>query len=221
MLADIRLFQLVSSTLPVGGFTYSQGLEWAVEAKWVHDKDSLYAWLGDLLTHSVASLELPVLIRLMTARREEDEVAFAHWCQVLCASRETLELRKEERQRGAALARLLPNLGIEVPDTLQASVASTQLAGLALAAHVWQIETQGMCAGYVWSWMENAVMAGVKLVPLGQTHGQQILVELGAAIPQAIETGMALGDHQVSSATPALAIASSQHEQQYTRLFRS
>ena len=221
MLADVRLFQLISPTLPVGGFTYSQGLEWAVEEGWVHDKSSLLSWLEDMLQHSIATLELPVLIRLIKAAREADELAFNHWSRYLIASRETMELRKEERQRGAAFSRLLPNLGIDIPANLAHAAQNTQLAGFALAAQSWDIDTQSMCMGYTWSWLENTVMAGVKLVPLGQTHGQQILMALGAGIPQSIALAMQVNDHQVTSATPALAIASSRHETQYTRLFRS
>jgi len=170
MLADIRLYQLISPTLPVGGFTYSQGLEWAVEAQWVHDKATLKQWLQGLLAQSIGTLELPILLRLQQALT---------------------------------------------------SVAGTQLAGMALAAHCWEIAAEKTCAGYTWSWLENIVMAGVKLIPLGQTHGQQILLELGSDIPQALAAAQHLPDDEIGSSTPALAIASSRHESQYTRLFRS
>jgi urease accessory protein len=221
MLADIRLYQLISPTLPVGGFTYSQGLEWAVEAQWVHDKATLKQWLQGLLAQSIGTLELPILLRLQQALTQGDEVAFTSWCNYLLASRETAELRKEEQQRGAALARLLPNLDITIPVNLSRSVAGTQLAGMALAAHCWEIAAEKTCAGYTWSWLENIVMAGVKLIPLGQTHGQQILLELGSDIPQALAAAQHLPDDEIGSSTPALAIASSRHESQYTRLFRS
>jgi urease accessory protein len=221
MLADIRLYQLISPTLPVGGFTYSQGLEWAVEAQWVHDKYSLERWLEGLLAHSMATLELPILLRLQQALKDFDELTFERWSRYLLASRETLELRNEEKQRGAALSKLLPNLNIEIPPALQAAIASTQLAGIALAATAWNIEPQTVCGGYTFSWLENIVMAGVKLIPLGQTHGQQILLNLATRIPAAVDTALNTVDANVSSATPALAIASAQHETQYTRLFRS
>ncbi|MCK5885349.1 MAG: urease accessory protein UreF, partial [Alcanivorax sp.] len=89
MLADLRLYQLISPTLPVGSFTYSQGLEWAVEAQWVHDKQSLNNWLDGLLGHSVATLELPILLRLQQALKESDQLSFVRWCNLLLASRET------------------------------------------------------------------------------------------------------------------------------------
>ena len=220
-LSELRLFQLISPSLPVGGFTYSQGLEWAIEARWVTDKPSLQDWLQSILAASVATLELPVLIRLLKAFNSADEASVVHWTEWLIACRETMELRKEERQRGAALARLLPSLGIQIPSHLAAAVSSCQLTGIALAANQWGIESQQLCRGYSWSWLENNVVAGVKLIPLGQTHGQQIMLELAETIPAAVTQAMGTDDADIRSSTPAMAIASSRHETQYTRLFRS
>ena len=221
MLADLRLFQLVSPTLPIGGFTYSQGLEWAVEAKWVRDEADLAQWLQGMLEFGVAALELPVLLRLQRAFQAGEAGIARHWCQFLIASRETEELRREERQRGAALARLLPALEVVTPAGMEDIVAASQLAGIALASGQWGIDPAKSCAGYCWSWMENAVTAGVKLIPLGQTQGQKILFRLGSQVPAAVARSLWLGDEEVGSCTPALAIASSCHERQYTRLFRS
>ena len=220
-LSELRLFQLISPSLPVGGFTYSQGLEWAIEAHWVTDKPSLKGWLQSILAATVATLELPVLIRLLNGFNQDDEASVVHRTEWLIACRETMELRKEERQRGAALARLLPSLGIQIPSHLAATVSSCQLTGIALAANQWGIECQQLCRGYSWSWLENNVVAGVKLIPLGQTHGQQIMLELAEIIPAAVTKAMGADDEDIRSSTPAMAIASSRHETQYTRLFRS
>lgn len=229
MLADLRLFQLISPALPVGAFTYSQGLEWAIEVGWVVDADSLADWIGSVMQHSVTPLELPILIRLhrgFLALTDEDKAEAAHqliadWCQFLIASRETAELRAEERQRGKALAVLLPSLAIDLPLACADAIRQTQLAGMALAAVRWEITEEALCRGYLWSWLENSVMAGVKLVPLGQTAGQQLLLRLSERAPQMIEQALSWPDALVGSSTPALAIASSRHETQYTRLFRS
>jgi len=221
MLAELRLYQLISPTLPVGGFTYSQGLEWAVAANWVHDRDTLQDWMAGLLAHSIVTLELPVLLRLQHAFEKANDIDVTRWSNYLLANRETLELRKEERQRGAALARLLRSLDVGIPPALEKTVAGCQLAGIALAANSWNIAPQRTCSGYAWSWLENSVMAGVKLIPLGQTQGQQILLQLAATIPDAVAAASALTDDAIGSSTPALAIASSNHETQYTRLFRS
>ena len=221
MLSDLRLYQLITPTLPVGSFTYSQGLEWAVEAHWVHDKETLEDWLDGLLAQSIATLELPILLRLQQAFADSDELKASRWCSYLLANRETSELRKEERQRGAALAKLLASLEVDIPTEMEKTVAGSQLAGIALAANAWHIAPLQTLSGYAWSWLENSVVAGVKLIPLGQTHGQQILLRLAEKIPPAIVTAETIADSDIGSSTPALAIASSNHETQYTRLFRS
>jgi len=221
MLSDLRLFQLISPALPIGGFTYSQGLEWAVEARWVHDRDTLQDWVASLLAYSIATLDLPVLLRLQRAFSDADTAGVEHWCHYLLACRETRELRMEERQRGAALAKLLPGLGVDIPPALERATASSQVAAMALAASHWQIPPEKTCSGYAWSAVESTVMAGVKLIPLGQTQGQQIALALADDIPASINCAMALEDNDIGTSTPAQAIASSNHETQYTRLFRS
>jgi urease accessory protein len=192
-----------------------------VECGWVDSDHALADWLQGVLYHSLTTLELPILLRLVQALENNGDNDFIHWCDYLLASRETSELRKEERQRGAAMAVLLPKLAVDIPAALQDATRQTQLAGFALAAHQWQIDAHSCCAGYLWSWLENQVMAGVKLVPLGQTQGQQLLLKLSEQLPHCVEQAMTLDDSQIASSTPALAIASSRHETQYTRLFRS
>lgn len=221
MLSDLRLLQLVSPSLPVGAFTYSQGLEWAVESGWVSDVASFRAWLSGQLEFSLVTLELPVLRLLCNAIAAADWIEADRLSGELLAWRETRELRLEEQQRGQAFTRLLPELGIAVPDALQAAAQRSQLVGLALAAAHWQITPRRLLAGYLWSWLENAVMAGVKLIPLGQTEGQRLLASLSPQLANAVERSLGIDRDQIGSSTPALAIASSRHETQYTRLFRS
>jgi urease accessory protein len=220
-LSELRLYQLISPSLPIGSFTYSQGLEWAIEAQWITDTPSLKQWLNSILDHSIVSLELPILLRLLSAFEASDEASVVRWTQWLLACRETAELRKEEQQRGAALARLLPSLGVSIPENIAMHVAKCQLTGFALAAHQWGINVHKLCYGYCWGWLENIVLAGVKLIPLGQTDGQKIMFELAEKIPSSVEKALSLKDFDIHSSTPALAIASSRHETQYTRLFRS
>jgi urease accessory protein len=221
VLNDLRLYQLISPALPIGGFTYSQGLEWAVEARWIHDRQTLEDWLASLLAFSIATLDLPVLLRLQLAFSNADHEGVEHWSHYLVACRETLELRTEERQRGAALAKLLPSLEVDIPAGLEKAVARSQVAGMALAASHWGIPAEKTCVGYAWSVLESAVTAGVKLIPLGQTHGQQVVQKLAESIPAAMAKAVTMRDDDIGSSTPAQAIASSRHETQYTRLFRS
>jgi len=220
-LRRLRLLHLVSPSLPIGAFTYSQGLEWAVEYGWVRDAGTLSEWLASALEDSVAGIDVPILARLYRACQAGDEDRVRYWSRMLLAYRETNELRSEERSRGRALATLLVGLNLECAGAWRETLALCQAAGFALAAVTWGIRLRAATRGYVWGWLENQITAAVKLIPLGQTQGQQVLFELTQALPVAIRRGLALQDHELGGATPALAIASSRHETQYTRLFRS
>lgn len=220
-LALARLLQLCSGSLPIGGFSYSQGLEWAVAAGWVRDAASLGDWLADLATTNLAAVEIPVLARLHRAVLAGDGQALADWSRWLLASRETSELRDEERQRGRALASLLVELDVPLAKDWRPTLATCQSAGFALAAAAWDIPLPQAALGLAWSWAENLVLAGVKLIPLGQTAGQRLLRDLGPVLVEAVRRGLSLGDEELGASAPALAIASSQHQTQYCRLFRS
>lgn len=221
----MRLFQLVSPLLPVGGFTYSQGMERAVEDGWIGNAETTRHWLGDMLTSGLVYLDLPVIKRLYEAVTAARTERFYHWSAYLLASRETAELRQEERQRARALGAVLANLpGWDDDDALaryRDGVTMTQAAGFSLAGAVWGISLAHLLAGYAWSWLENGVNAAIKLVPLGQTAGQALLYELAERIPALVDAAMGINDDELGAGTPALAIASSLHETQYCRLFRS
>lgn len=219
--ARVRLLQLVSPALPVGGFSYSQGLEWAVERGWVRDPDTLAGWLRGLLDESLARLDLPVLARLYRACEAQDLAALERWSSVLLAARETAELRAEEHSRGQALAALLTNLGVVTGASWHGALARCHAAGFACASVAWAIALEDAALGYAWGWLENQVSAALRLVPLGQSDGQRVLLELGAHVPRLSAAALALNDDDIGVSMPALAIASSAHESQYTRLFRS
>lgn len=220
-MARMRLLQLVSPSLPVGAFAYSQGIEWAVEAGWIRDEEDLREWLAGLLQSAIAAWEVPMLVRMHTACDAADEAPLRALCRRLLASRETAELRAEEGQRGRALAVLLQDLGVEQARRWRGTLEMSQMAGFALAASVWTIPVGEAARGYVWAWLENLVLAAVKIVPLGQTAGQRLLLQLGGSVPQVVGRGLSLKDDEIGASSPALAIASSRHETQYTRLFRS
>lgn len=220
----LRLLQLVSPSLPVGGYSYSGGIEWAAEAGWINSADEARRWLADQLMHSICRVDLPLLARLRAAACADDASAMAHWMQLLRALRETAELRAEEAARGRALADLLGALGLLGPGSgahWRALLAQSQLAGFAYAGAAWHIPRAELLQGYAWMWLEGQVTAAVKIVPLGQTDGQRMLAALAVLVPGAIEAALSLGDDDIGASSPALAIASSCHETQYTRLFRS
>ncbi len=215
-----RLLQLVSPSLPVGAFAYSQGLEWAVEQGWVHHEASLEAWLAELLRQPMTHLEIPLLGRLHRAAERDNSQALSSWTAYLLASRETRELRQEERQRGRALAVLLRELDV-IADAEAAIARDSQLTGFALAAAKWEIPLADAALGHLWSWLENGVLCGIKLIPLGQSAGQRILARLSPRLPAFVASGLALDDDEIGAGCAAQLIASSRHETQYTRLFRS
>ena len=217
----IRLLQLTSPSLPIGGFTYSQGIEWAVEAGWIRTAAELEAWVADQLTQVLARVDLPILARLYDAARETDATRLETWIDRLIAARETAELRLEEANRGRALADLLVAWGMTGATDWRARLSRSQAAGLAFAAVAWTIPREPLVQGYAWSWAESLVLAGIKCVPLGQTAGQQLLARVAGRIPATVEYALRLDDAAIGASGPALAIASSRHETQYTRLFRS
>jgi urease accessory protein len=217
----LRLLQLVSPSLPVGGFTYSQGIEWAVECGWIKTSADLESWLEDQLHSTLTRLDLPVLQRIYRAVEQDDLATLKQWSTFLLACRETAELRLEERNRGRALADLLDKLELPGSAPWKTALAETQLAGFAFATCRWAIPLEQAALGYAWSWLENLVLAAVKLIPLGQTQGQQVLQRLSPRILALLPMAIELQDDEIGAANPALAIASSLHETQYTRLFRS
>ena len=215
----LRLFQLISPSLPTGAFSYSQGLEWAREISWIQNGDDVATWLNSILYTSFAEMELPLLIRLYQASGSEDEKAFVHWQQTTLACRETNELRGEEKVRGRALVKLLGELGVK--SKLLPHCANSQLAGFALASSFWNISREECCYGYLWSWLENMIMAAIKIVPLGQTDGQKLLQQIFIKFPEIISLADKIKDDEIAGSCPAVVFASCKHEQQYTRLFRS
>jgi urease accessory protein len=192
-----------------------------VECGWIDSAESLGEWLEDQLMTTILHLDLPVLQRLHKATLERDVDGLESWSQFLLASRETAELQQEEANRGRALADLLVALEVPNAQTWKPILASCQAAGFATAANGWQIPYRDAAGGYAWSWLENLVLAAVKIIPLGQTEGQQLLARLAQKLPDAVERSLCITDDMIGASNPALAIASSRHETQYTRLFRS
>jgi len=224
MLPLVRLLQLASPTLPIGAYSYSQGLEQVVEDGGVHDAQSARVWIGDVLELVVARGEAAALWRLLVAAQGGDWPRFATWNAWFRASRETAELRAETLQTGGSLAQLAGDLDLlDTParEALAQVAPITLPAAYALAVRGFALPRDAALTAYVWSWLENQVLAAMKLVPLGQVAGQRLLTALGARIPALVASAMVLADDEVSTFAPGLALASARHETQYTRLFRS
>ena len=219
-----RLLQLASPMLPVGAYSYSQGLEWAIECGEVNDLNSAKIWISDALTIYQAQYELPVLYRQYQAWQASDLEAVKEWDAYFQAGRDTSESLAETRQMGYSICRLLNDLGslpadfmLKINDLDNPAFPSVY-AGI---THLWAISAQDMLHAYAWSWVENQVSAAMKTVPLGQVAGQKILLELGALLPEIVAAAMQLEDAEISNFIPGLSIAGCRHETQYSRLFRS
>ena len=223
-LSLVRLLQLASPMLPVGAYSYSQGLEWAVDQRIVHDRDSARTWIGDVLQFNVARFEAPLLLRLYRAWASEDVARVAYWNEMFCVSREAAELRAETEQMGYSMRRLMREMGgfdddrLARLDTLEPLGFPTAFS---CAAVCWDISPEATVAAYLWSWVENQVAASMKTIPVGQVAGQQILADIAARLPELTAAVMQLADDEISNYGPMFAIACSRHETQYSRLFRS
>ncbi len=212
---------LASPALPIGGFSYSEGLEAAIESARTAP-DSIADWLQDQLHVSLARGDLPALCKAVAAIRRGD----VHRVQELNAwvlqTRETHEFRLQTEQMGRSLIEWLKVQSPEInaTDWLGDQVPSYPIA-YALAATRAQAGARDIALAFTFGWAENMVQAAIKAVPLGQTAGQRILQHLASDIPAAVDTALQLPDSDRQAFAPMLAILSAQHEVQYSRLFRS
>lgn len=218
------LLHLASPALPIGAFSYSQGLEAAIECGFIRDADSTREWIENGLSHVLARGELPFIAHQMERWRTHDRAALADANDEYIASRESAELRRETEQMGWSLAQLCASLewGDEARRaTLAAMKPIAQPTAFAFAAYAHDAATDAALTAYAFSWVENQAAAALKAVPLGQLAGQRIIVALRAPIDDAVRRALATSPDQVNTFAPQLGILSARHESQYSRLFRS
>lgn len=220
-LALLRLLQLVSPGLPIGMYCYSQGLERAVDDGWISNSSDADEWLNGLMAICLTRIDLPILARLYDAWECGDVENVEYWSKTLIACRETSELRAEDRHTGQALARLLDSLDIADMQPWIRKPETTLTTIFAFAAVNWGVPKRETAIGYLWSWLENQVLCAVKLVPLGQVAGQRLLTDLAGKIPALVDEALSIADDDIGGSAFGLALASSRHEMQYSRLFRS
>lgn len=221
----LRLLQLASSTLPVGAYSYSEGVEALVQSGKIDRSESLQHWLRQELQSGSVRLEAAVMIRAF--RSLSDPSLLLYWNRWLSAVRETEELRSQSWQMGRSLMRLFQDLQ---PQAFLISAHSSLLTppedcnfaiAFGLIAASWEIDERSAILGYLHSWATNLIGAGVKLIPLGQTAGQRVLLGLGDAIEQSAQEIYTLQDEDLSACGWGLSLASMTHETLYSRLFRS
>ena len=222
--ALLELMQLASPPLPVGGFSYSEGLEAAVEAGLVRDETQAGDWLLDQLHLSLARADLPVLAQALPAWQSGDLPrirALNDWVQ---QTRESAEARQQTQQMGRSLAEWLKNRREPDPRVAQLAAlppAPTWPVAFALAAAHSGAPLRDVLLSFGFGWAENMVQAAMRSVPLGQSAAQRMLARLIETLPSVAQQAADLSDEQRQAFTPMLAILSAQHETQYSRLFRS
>lgn len=229
----MQLMWLASPALPVGGFSYSEALEAAVETGRVSNERTASSWLTDQLRLSQARSDMPVVARCVAAWLRQDLGRITELNDWVVRTRETSELRLQTEQMGRSLVEWLKNTGRDDPRTAACgslkpaptwpvafALAVAQAAPQFDSAHASQLAREALVA-YAFGWAENMVQAAIKAVPLGQSAGQRILQSLTQTIPDAVDYAMQVSESQRQAFTPMLAILSAQHEVQYSRLFRS
>ena len=219
----LRLLQLASPALPVGGFSYSEGIEAAVAHQLVHDEASAQTWLVDHLHLVQSRSELPVIAQAIPAWQRHDEQQLKTLNDWVIQTRESFEMRLQTEQMGRSLLIWLRNQADAEPlrmKTCEELPPTWPLAfALALSTHDIPVR-QGLVAA-AFGWAENMVQATIKAVPLGQLSGQRILAALATEIPSAVDHAMQVTTENRQAFSPRLAILSARHETQYSRLFRS
>lgn len=218
------LLRLASPQLPIGGYSYSQGLEMAVENGQVNNQAHAARWLSDQLLLNLARFEAPLLLEHCRAASDGDWPRLRALSEQHRASRETRELQLESRQMGYSLRQLLlglPELDTVARDFLQATDEPHLALGWALAARAWAIAPADALAAWLWSWLENQLAVLMKTLPLGQQAAQRLTSELQPQLQRAQQIATTLDPQHYGSAAFGLSLASMAHERQYSRLFRS
>jgi urease accessory protein len=219
----LQLIWLASPALPVGGFSYSEALEAAIDHGHVHDEASCANWLADQLHLSQARGDMALMAQAIPAWQKMYIVRLQELSAWIHATRETHEMRLQTEQMGRSL---LDWLRIQNKASAEALALCSELRptypiAMALALSLAHAPLENALQAYAFGWAENMTQAALKAVPLGQISGQKILARLAQEIPEAVRHAIALNDDERQAFCPMLAVMSARHETQYSRLFRS
>ena len=219
----LQLIWLASPALPVGGFSYSEALEAAIDHEHVHDEASCAEWLSDQLHLSQARGDMALMAQAIPAWQTMNTARLQQLSAWVHASRETQEMRLQTEQMGRSLLDWLriQNKAKETAIQLCSELRPTYPMTMSLALSLAHAPLEQALQAYAFGWAENMTQAALKAVPLGQVSGQKILARLAQEIPEAVQHAMALSDDARQAFCPMLAVMSARHETQYSRLFRS
>ncbi|MEK7344794.1 MAG: urease accessory UreF family protein [Pseudomonadota bacterium] len=221
--ALLQLIWLASPALPIGGFSYSEGLEAAIEQGLVHDEHSATDWLVNQLHLTQSRGDMAVLAQAIPAWQNSDAPRLQALSRWVMGTRETAEMRLQTEQMGRSLLDWLRNLQQARDDQLACcnQLPPSYPLVMALALSLAHAPLDQALQAYAFGWAENLSQAALKAVPLGQSAGQRMLARLAREIPQAVQTALNLNDDDRQAFSPMLAILSARHETQYSRIFRS
>lgn len=222
----LQLMWLASPALPIGGFSYSEGLEAAIDSGRVTTEAEAAEWLRHQLHLTQSRGDMAAIAQALPAWAAQDLTRLAELNDWVRHTRESAELRLQTEQMGRSLIEWLKNrhagdAAIQAQVQWLATQDASYPLAFALAAHLTGAHAPDALLAYAFGWAENMVQAAIKAVPLGQSAGQRILARLTQEIPAAVEVALALPDAERQAFSPMLAILSARHEHQYSRLFRS
>ncbi len=217
----LALLQLSSPQLPVGTYSYSEGIEFLVEKGVIYDHLSLDYWLRQELNYGSVRIDCGILVRTYQNIPTENLSKIRAWNKWLSAQRESEELRFQNWQTGNALIKLFNDICATEKNSYSELEPCNFTVAFAIVAYHWGISLSDAVSSFLFAWVSNLVSAGIRSIPIGQTLGQKILFNLHTEIMNVIPTILSLKDDELQSCSIGLALASMGHETQYTRLFKS
>jgi urease accessory protein len=222
-----RLMAWLSPAFPTGGFSYSHGLEYAVEAGLADGRAKAFAWIDGVLRHGAGRLDGALFALTWRAVAQGDDARFLAVAELAAALRGTAELKLESESQGRAF---LQAVEAAWPSARLAALVRTLAArgidpalpvAVAMAGAVHGLALEATLQSFVQAFAANLVSAAVRLVPLGQSDGLRLLAALEPATRAAVSSGLAATPDGLGAAQPMVDWCSMRHETQYTRLFRS
>ena len=230
----LRLLQITSPALPVGAYSYSEGIEYLCSSGVIQTDADLYYWLKREMRFGFVTNEATITLRAHQAMLKNDLVALKYWNSWLSATRETEEVRLASWQMGQSLMRLWAQLDDQqlwqsqsinqilptAKENAEGQGCNYAIAFGIVAANL-EIDAINTVLGYTHSWVSNLVSAAVRSVPFGQTAGQQVIYRLNADILQSSQLALDRLDSELEWCGWGASLASANHETQYSRLFRS